>query len=98
MNDQESSQSAELSSDHRDIDPRPGAGLGGFVIAPEAPLVHQPAEGSLHHPAARQYFEPLGRVGAFNDLDGQFGAESFDPLGKGLAGIATIDRKSTRLN
>lgn len=90
MNDQESSQSAELNSDHRDIDPRHGAGLGSFVIADESSLVYQPAEGSLHHPAARQYFEAPSRVGAFNDLDGQFGAKSFDPLGKGLAGIATI--------
>ena len=91
MNDEESSQSAELNSDHRDIDPRHGAGLGGFVIAHESPLVHQPAEGALHDPAARQYLEAFGRVGAFNDLDGEFGAEAFDPLGKGLAGIATIN-------
>src|SRR5271169_5725136 len=90
MKDEESSQAAELNSDHRDIDPSFGAGLGGFVITHESPLVHQPAEGSLHHPAARQYFEALDSVGAFNDLDGQFGAESFDPLGKSLAGIATI--------
>jgi len=50
MNDEESSQTAELNSDHRDIDPRHSAGFGGFVIAHESPLVHQPAEGALHHP------------------------------------------------
>jgi len=85
-----SSQSAELNSDHRDIDPRHGAGLGGFVIAHETPLVHQPAEGALHHPAAGQDFEALGGIGSFNDLDGQFRAEPPDPLGKGFTGIATI--------
>jgi len=90
MKVEESSQTAELNSDHRDVDPCHGAGLGGFIITHESPLVHQPAEGALHDPAACQDFEALGRVGAFNDLDGQFGAESFDPLGKGLAGIATI--------
>src|SRR5271154_4842467 len=90
MNEEESSQTAELNSDHRDIDPGHGAGLGGFVIADESALLHQPAEGALYDPAAWQYIEALGRVGAFDDLDGQFGAEAFDPLGKGLAGIATI--------
>ena len=90
MKGEESSQTAELNSDHRDIDPRHGAGFGGFVIAHESPLVHQPAEGALHDPAACQYFEALGRVRAFNDLDSQFGAETFDPLGKSLAAIAAI--------
>ncbi len=90
MKVEESSQTAELNSDHRDIDPGHGTGFGGFVIAHEAALVHQPAEGARHDPAARQDFEALGRVGAFNDLDSQFGAACFDPLGEGLAGIATI--------
>ena len=96
MNDEESSQTAELNADHRDINPRYGAGLGGFVIAHKSALVHQPAEGALHHPAARQDFEAFGRVGAFNDLDGQFGTETFDPLGKGLARIATIYPQDTQ--
>ena len=74
MNDEESSQSAELNSDHRDIDPRHGAGFGSFVIAHESPLVHQPAEGALHHPATGQDLEALGGIGAFYDLDVQFGA------------------------
>jgi hypothetical protein len=90
MNDEESSQSAELNSYHCDIDPSFGAGLRGFVIAHESPLAHQPTEGSLHDPAARQHFEAHGGVGAFDDLDGQFGAESPDPLGERLAGVAAI--------
>ena len=90
MKAEESSQTAELNSDHRDVDPSFGAGLGGFVITDESALVHQPAKGSLHDPAPSQYFEAFGGVGAFNDLDGQFGVESFDPMGKGFAGIAPI--------
>src|ERR1035441_8020641 len=91
MNDKESSQSAELDSDHGDIDPSFGAGFGGFVITHQSALAHQPTEGSLHDPAARQYFEACGIVGAFDNLDGQFGAQTLDPLGECLAGVAAID-------
>jgi hypothetical protein len=90
MNDEESSQSAELNSDHGDIDPSFGAGLGGFVIACESPVPHQPAEGSLHDPAERQNFEARGIVRTFDDRDGQLGAQSLDPLSEGLAGVAAI--------
>lgn len=90
MKDKESSQSAELNSYHGDIDPSFGAGLDGFVIAHESPLVHQPAEGSLHDPAARQYFETHSGGGTFDDLDRQLGAQSPDPLGEGLTRVAAI--------
>ena len=53
-------------------------------------MAHEPAEGSLDHPAVRQHFEAAGVVGAFDDLDYQLGAEFFDPLGKGIADVATI--------
>ena len=90
MKAEESSQSAELNSDHGDIDPSLGTGGGGFVIAHQSPLVHQPAEGALDDPAASQYFEALGGIGAFDDFDGQFGTEALDPIGKVLAGVATV--------
>ena len=90
MNDELSCQSAELNSDHRDVNPSLGTGLCGFVIAHQSPLVHQPAEGALDDPAASQYFEAFGGVGAFDDVDSQFGTETLDPVGKGLAGVATI--------
>jgi len=90
MNDEESSQSAELNSDHGDVDPSFGAGLGGFVIAHQSPLAHQPTEGSLHDPTAWQYFKAHSGVGAFDDLDRQFGAECLDPLGEGFACVAAI--------
>ena len=90
MKDKESSQSAELNSYHRDIDPSFGAGLRGFVIAHQSALTHQPAEGAFHDPTAWQYGEASGIVGAFDDLDRQFGAESLDPLGERLTGVAAI--------
>lgn len=81
MNDQESSQSAELDSDHRDIDPSLGTGLGGFVIAHESPVPHLSAEGSLHHdPAERQNFEASGIVRTFDDRDGQLGAQRLSTM------------------
>jgi hypothetical protein len=90
MNEEESRQSAELNAYHCYIDPSFGAGLRGFVIAHQSPLAHQPTEGSLHDPAARQHFEARGGVGAFDDLDGQLGAEAPDPSGERLAGVAAI--------
>ena len=90
MNDEESSQSAELNSYHRDINPSLGARLGGFVIAHQSPLTHQPAESAFHDPAVGQYFEASEVIRTFDDLDGQSRAEPLDPLGEGLAGVATI--------
>ena len=90
MNDEESSQSAELNSDHRDVDPSFSAGLGGFVIACESPMPHQPAERSLHDPAERQDFETRGIVRTLDDRDSQLGAQRFDPVGEGLASVAAI--------
>jgi Beta xylosidase C-terminal Concanavalin A-like domain len=87
---EESGQSAELNSDHGDIDPGFGAGLGGFVIAHQSPLAHEPTEGSFHDPAARQHFEADHIVGAFDDLDHQLGAQPLDPLGERFAGVAAI--------
>jgi len=90
MNDDESSQAAELNSYHRDINPSLGARLGGFVIADQSPLTHQPTEGTFHHPAVGQYFKACEVVRTFDDLNRQFRAEPLDPLGEGLAGITAI--------
>jgi hypothetical protein len=90
MKDKESSQSAELNSDHGDIDPSFGAGLGGFIIAHESALLHQPAEGAFHDPTAGQDFEAREVVRTFDHRDHQLAAKAFDPVGKRLAGVATI--------
>ena len=96
MKDKESSQSAELNSDHGDIDPSCGAGLGGFIIPHESPLLHQPAEGAFHDPTAGQDFEASEVVRTFDHRDHQLAAQTFDPLGKGLAGIATIHPQNSQ--
>jgi len=70
MNDEESSRSAELNSYHGAIDPSLSTGLGGFVIAHQSSLTHQPAEGAFHDPTAWQDGEASGSVGAFDDFDG----------------------------
>src|SRR5512140_960344 len=85
-----SCQAAELNSDHSDVDPSLGTGLSSFVIANQPSVTHQPSKGALHDPATRQYLEALGSVAAFDNLDGQIRAKAFDPLGEGLAGVATI--------
>src|ERR1035438_7112139 len=90
MKDEESSQAAELNADHGDTDPSFSAGFRGFVIADQSALPHQPAEGALNDPTAWQDFETRGVIGAFDDLDCQFGAQPLDPLGERLAGIAAI--------
>jgi hypothetical protein len=90
MNAEESSQSAELNTYHGNIDPSLSAGLGSFVIAHQPSLTHQPAEGAFHDPTAWQDGEAGGIVGAFDNLNGQFEAESPDPMGEGLTGVAAI--------
>ncbi len=90
MNDEESGQSAELNSYHGDIDPSFSAGRSGFVITHQTPLAHQPAESTLHDPAMGQDFEACEVIRTFDDLDGQFGAETLDPLGEGFASVAAI--------
>jgi len=87
---EESSQAAELNADHGDIDPGFGAGFGSFVVAHQAPLAHQAAEGSFHHPAARQDFEASGVIGAFDDLDGQLGPQFLDSAGERFPSVAAI--------
>ena len=89
MNDAESSQSAELDSYHRDINPSLGAGLCGFVIADQPPLTHQPTKGALHDPAMGQYFKAGEIIRTFDDLDVQFWAESLDALGERFPGVTT---------
>lgn len=42
-----------------------------FVIADQAAVSEQPAEGAFHYPAARQHHEPAGVVVAFDDGHGQ---------------------------
>ena len=85
-----SSEPAELDSDHRDENPSRGAGFGGFVIAHQPAVVHEPAEGAFHDPAAGQDMEAFLGIGAFDDGDGQLGTEGFYPLGKGFARIAAV--------
>lgn len=97
MKDAGSSRATKLNSDHRDVDPSHGGGLDGFVIMHQSPVAHQPTEGSLYAPVARQYVEALGGVEAFDDLNGQFGAESFDPLGEGLTGVTAIHPQDAQL-
>ena len=88
---EESSQSAELDSYQGDIYPSFRAGLGGFVIAHQSALTHEPAKGALHHPAPWQHFEAAHVVGAFDHFHHELAAEGFDPLGKLRSTIPAID-------
>lgn len=66
-----------------------GAGDGFFPILGKAPAASEPGKGAFDDPAARQKFEVLGDVGAFDDLQvpiadpGQCAAE----LGSGVAAV-----------
>ena len=89
MNNKELSQSAELNSDHGDIDPRIGFGSDGFIIAHEA-LLHQPAEGALDAPAVWRDFEANEVARTFEDRDDQLWPQPLNPKGKSFAGLAAI--------
>ncbi len=73
MISEESGQSLQLDSYDRDINPRFGAGFGLFVIAHEATMAHQPAEGPLDDPAAGENFESAGAVATFDHFHREFG-------------------------
>ena len=96
MSAEESSQAAKLDSYHRDVDPGFGAGRGGFVVAHQAPLANQPAQGPLDHPAAGQHSEPRHVIGTLDHFHLQLGAQAFDPVGEGRAAVSpsTQSRRS----
>ena len=70
-------------------EPCGSAGNGGFEILCEAPASAEPGEGSLHHPASRQEFEPAGGVRPLDDLNGPFADFGEAPIefGTGIAAI-----------
>ena len=76
-------------------EPCGGAGNSGLEILCKAPASAEPGEGSLHHPASRQQFEPAGGVGAFDDLYGPFADFGEAPIKFG-AGIATVSEYMPR--
>ena len=84
-------QSAKLNSYHCDVDPSFGAGFRPLVIAHQTPVAHQPAEGPLHDPPPGQDLEAGDIVGAFDDLNVQFWAQSSHPLGEFGAAISPVD-------
>ena len=61
------------------------------MVADEAAVTHEPAEGAFDDPAVGEELEALGRVGAFDDLDIQLRAETAHPVGELLSGISTVD-------
>jgi hypothetical protein len=80
MNDGESSHAAGLNSDHYDINSSLGAGLGGSVIAYQSPLTHEPTEGALHDPTARQRLgvrQPVAALELGDIARPTFGSPSF---------------------
>ena len=86
-----SGQSAELNSDHSDMDPSLGAGDCAFIVSDQAAVVHQPTESTFDDPAPRQHFKATHIIGAFYHLDGQLGAQGLDLVGEGIARVTAID-------
>ena len=72
-------------------DERPGngAGDGRFEILRQSTAAAEPCESSFDDPSARQNFEALRRVGAFDDFDRPF-THALQRLAQFLAGIAAI--------
>src|SRR5258705_12723653 len=81
-----SGESAKHDADHGDENPAGGAGFGLLVVAHQPPVLHQPAERTLHHPALGQHLETAGVIAALDDFHFQFGALGLDPRGEILSG------------
>ena len=69
--------------------PSNGAGDGRLEILRQSTAAAEPCESSFDDPSARQNFEALRRVGAFDDFDRPF-AHAFQRLAQFLPGIAAI--------
>ena len=82
--------SPDLDSNECDKDERFGTLDGGFVVACQTSVAHQPAKGSLHHPAVSQELESPDSVRSFDDLDREFAAQRLDPTGEHVAGVTSI--------
>jgi hypothetical protein len=65
-----------------------GVGGGALVVAGQAAVAHQPAEGALHDPAAAEYLEAV-RDGAGDDL-GRDRGDGPGVLFEGLAVVAGV--------
>lgn len=74
---------------HGQVDER-FACMGQFlIILAQTAIIIQPAKGTLDDPTARQDLKALGIVIALDHLP-QPTKSGFNPLGKGVAAIATI--------
>jgi hypothetical protein len=62
-------QASAYEVDHRDVDYGFGAVGVGFVVAGEAAVVHQPAEGPLDNPTSEDHLEPFDAWVALDDFD-----------------------------
>ena len=65
-----SCQPADHEADAGDGNPGNGAFDGCLDILCLTAAASRPGEGMLHHPAAGQRLDPLGRIGALDDFDG----------------------------
>ena len=93
---EKSSQPAELDSDHGDKNERFRAGDSGFIVADQSPVMHQPGEGALDHPATRQHFKPAHIVRVFDHFDSQLGPVGLDPVSKLGTGVTPINSQEPK--
>ena len=80
-----SGQAANHKAGHGEEDPATGAAGCLLVVAHQAAVTHEPAEGALDDPALGQDAESARRVASFDDLHDQLGMLLLDPLGEGGA-------------
>ena len=74
-------------------DERPGNGAGdcGFEILCQPATATEPSESTFHDPSARQNFEAVRRVGAFDDFYRPH-TYTLQSLSQFISGIATIGK------
>ena len=91
-----SCESAQLDTDHGEVNPSLGAGVGALVVPHQTSVAHQPAQRSLYNPSPRKHDKARQIIGALHDLHFNFRPMLFHPASKRFAGITAIDPKSTQ--
>ena len=90
----ESGETPKLNTDHGQLDPGFSAGCSSLVVTHQPTMTHQPTESTFHHPASWKHGKAMEIGGTFDYFDLDLRPMLLDPIGKGFAGVTTVNPQS----